>query len=142
MTDPTGAFAPHQKWQHLVNEAGTIIKVPDDEDAVAFHTARGWSLTDPPADGPVVPEKGELTPAADEGWITLVLPETGGTQRIPDDAGVLAEALKAGWQLPSAEGDDEGEQDSEPTENDPAPPVKSKAKPKTASAAETEKVDD
>lgn len=73
--------------------------VPDEPDVIKSHEARGWKVAEEPAQEIFVPRTVE--PDAD-GWVDLVHPATGGTQRVPNDPDALAEAFDKGWAEPDA----------------------------------------
>ena len=86
-------------WVYMTHPAtGGSTRVPDVPDVVASHESRGWAVADEPAPAPVVPVGG--TSSGDDGWVTLVHPATGGTQRLPDHPDALAGAFDAGWTYP------------------------------------------
>jgi hypothetical protein len=104
--------------------------VPDVEDVIKSHEARGWKVADEPAQEVFVPRTVE--PDAD-GWVALVHPKTGGMQRIPDSEDALAGALEAGWELPDSrtETGREADENAAASREAPAPASAEHGKPST-----------
>lgn len=97
-------------WVTLKNdELGTTQDFADQPGVLEHMQARGWrELDDDERDElaraeelPYVPPNPqEPLDAEDAAWVTLVHPESGGVQRVPNNASAVAAAFDLGWQYP------------------------------------------
>jgi hypothetical protein len=96
-------------WVTLKHEHGGTTSVPDREDVVAAHEARGWVRVDDDelaeqAAAPFVPASTDAPDGAE--WVDLVHPDLPtGTNRVPNNAAAIAGALEAGWTYPKPPAD-------------------------------------
>lgn len=105
------------EWVYMAHpDVDGVTRVPSR--AAEAHAARGWVVTDAPADEVFVPR---TQPPAERQWLDMRHP-SGGVQRLPNNAAALAEAERNGWR--PAE------------EPEPAPETK---KPKAAAARRSPK---
>jgi hypothetical protein len=87
------------EWVYLTHPGfDGSTRVPNDPDVLLAATARGWVPVDPPdLTVPDVPDP-HAGPVDDAGeWIDMVHPESGGTQRLPNNTAALSGARDAGW---------------------------------------------
>lgn len=101
MTEVAGVVSStaDAQWLYLTHAAfDGSTRIPNDPDVLAAHTARGWVVSDAPDPNvPVVPDPaaGPVDDAGD--WVDMVHPESGGTQRLPNNTAALSGARDAGW---------------------------------------------
>jgi len=86
-------------WIYLKHQDhGGTTRVSDEPGVLEWHEAHGWKKTDEPAPTPFVPPKGDLPPADDE-WVELTHPATGGVHQFPNNPEALEGAYEVGWEL-------------------------------------------
>jgi hypothetical protein len=87
------------EWLYLAHPAfNGSTRIPNDPDVLASHLARGWVGADPPDRGaPVIPDPNAGPVDDADAWIDMVHPESGGTQRLPNNTDALTGARDAGW---------------------------------------------
>jgi hypothetical protein len=112
-------------------ELDTVVWFSDEPGVVEFQGARGWSVTEPPADTTPPPV---VAPVAD--WVTLYHPELMTAHEFPNNADAIAGASSGGWLTRDELDAVHTDSPSEPVDETPSP--KKKASSKTADPSEKE----
>lgn len=95
-------------------ETGGSTRVPDVEDVIKHHEARGWKVASEPAAEIFVPKTVEPD---EDGWVDLWHVASGGSQRLPNNADALQEAFDKGWTTTPPKADGRTETEREADEN-------------------------
>lgn len=87
------------EWLYLDHPGfGGSTRIPNDPDVLAAHLARGWVGAEPPdRNGPAIPDPNAGPVDDAHAWIDMVHPDSGGTQRLPNNSDALTGARDAGW---------------------------------------------
>ncbi len=93
---PTGPDVPQD---------AELARFPNDPVVIGHHEARGWELTEPPADVPFVQRPNDAS--AGEPWVFLVHEGIAGAARFPNDPAALQGAYDAGWAHPEPDPKDQ-----------------------------------
>lgn len=88
-----------------VPEDVELARFPNDPAVIEHYEARGWELTEPPADVPSVQRPSDAD--AGEPWVFLVHEGIAGTARFPNDPAALQGAYDAGWTRPEPDATDQ-----------------------------------